>query len=126
MHNTRRNNSLVSIQSCSVVKGQFNDKPVWAEFCKAWVSFTPDRGREVAAAGETIPVVTHFIRGDFLALKGVTEKMRVVYHELMVYAPAPPSNAQVYEVLASIPDIDTSDDWMLKVQLNPQPYGEIT
>lgn len=123
----RRQTCFVIIQSYANAEqpDSWNDRQQWSVFRQAWVAIDPDRGREINAGEETIAVVTHVIRGDFLALKGVTEKMRVIYSERGNYNPVP-NDAQVYEVLAVMPDEVSREDIMLKVQLNGRRYGELT
>lgn len=125
MLHSRKNNCLVEIRQKVKVTGQFNNSNTWAPFLKAWVSIDPDwRGREVGAANETVAIVTHIIRGDFLALKGVTEGMIVVYNELGSYDPIP-DDAKVYDILAVMPDESNRQDVMLKAQHSGRRYGAL-
>lgn len=120
-----RNTPLFAvIQRYTNQQSDWNDTKVWSTFVEAWVSIRPDRGREIQAADETVAVVTHTVRGDFYDLEGVSEKMRVIYSPIGVYDPIP-NDAQVYEVLAVMPDEDSRKDIMLKVQLNGRRYGDL-
>ncbi len=118
----RKTPNPVLILQYATNPGAWNDTKAWSPLREAWVSITPDRGREIQAADETIAVVTHTIRGDFLALEGVSEKMRVIYSPKGVYDPIP-NDAQVYEILAVMPDEVNRQDIMLKAQLNGRRYG---
>ena len=118
----RKTPLFVIVQHYATTPSDWNDKKIWVPFTEAWVSITPDRGREIQAADETVAVATHTIRGDFLTLEGISEKMRVIYSPAGVYDPIP-NDAQVYDVLAVMPDEDARQDIMLKVQLNGRRYG---
>lgn len=122
---SKRNTCLVSIQEMQTTADpQWGDQVSWVEERKAWVSIDPNRGREVFNSGETEAVVTHTIRGDFLALKGVEEAMRIVYHETHVYDPVPDS-AEVYNILAVMPDKDNRADCMIQATLDNLRYGDL-
>lgn len=114
----------VVIQTFANNAGAWNDVKAWSQFAAVWVSISPDRGREIEAADETVATVTHTIRGDFYDLEGVSEKMRVIYSPKGVYDPIP-NDAEVYDILAVMPDEDTRQDIMLKAQLNSRRYGEL-
>lgn len=129
---SKNNTCLVSIQAVGVVStGQYGDKYGWTENRKAWVSINPDRGREIFEAGERQAVVTHTIRGDFLTLNGVTEKMRIIYNDTHQYVLDPEdddairADSLVFDIKAVMADHDHRKDIMIQAALDNRRYGQI-
>lgn len=122
MYSTRRSTNMVLIQKKTTVAGQYNDTTAWVPHCRAWVSINPVRGREITSGGEQISVVTHTIRGDYVALSGVTEAMRVVHNETHAYDSIP-DNSVVYNIHAVMADEDRHADVMIQASRDNRPYG---
>lgn len=121
----KHNSNLVLIQNkVKVSDPQWGDTVTWPEFRQVWVSISPNRGREVFKGDELSAVVSHTIRGDFLELEGVTETMRLIYHESHVYDPMPAS-ALVFDLLAVLPDYDHSEDIMIQASLKALRFGDL-
>ena len=121
---SRHNNSYVRFEKPTKVTGQYNDTIVWVKYTDAWVSITPQRGREVFSANELEAVVTHKIRGDFLELEGIDETMRMVFHKAMVYDPNPLDDSDVYNILAYMPDLDSRADVLISAIKEARNYGQ--
>lgn len=130
---SKNNTCLVSIQVVGVVSTdpQWGDQLGWTENRKAWVSINPDRGREVFSGGELESVITHTIRGDFLTLNGVTEKMRIIYNDTHQYVldeeddDAIRADSLVFNILAVMPDHDHRRDIMIQAHLDNLRYGDL-
>ncbi|MEM7303403.1 MAG: head-tail adaptor protein [Pseudomonadota bacterium] len=122
MSSANRRTSEVIIQQYTSVDDRFGDKKAWTEFRRVWVGIDPNRGSESFVSGERRATVVYAIRGDFLALEGVTEKMRIV-HSRSGYDPTIPNDARVFDILAVLPDEVFRDDMMIKAELLPRDYG---
>lgn len=125
MYPAKHNTNLVLIQNkVTVTDPQWGDKVTWAQFAQAWVSITPNRGREIFRGDELEAVVTHTIRGDYLALSGVTEVMRIIMADSHVYSPIPAS-ALVFDILAVMPEHDHHADCMIQANLRAARFGDL-
>jgi head-tail adaptor len=128
MNEGRRRNCLALFETFTETDGQFGATRTWIEHCLAWVNIEPVRGREQFAAEEKESIVTHTIRGDYYDLIGVRPKMRMIYSPLMEYGASPmviPSDAQVFQVLAVMPDYNALNDVMLKVEEEGRRYADL-
>lgn len=125
-----RRTKLVMFQRKVIDKtGEF-DVETWVNVVDAWVSISPDRGREIATQGETVATAVYSIRGDYRGLESVSEEMRAIYNITHNYPEpydddAPPANTKVYEVLAVMPDEEFEDDIMLKAVLRNRLLSEL-
>lgn len=125
MISAKRNSCFVQFQSYTTTEGQWGETKAWVKFSEAWVSINPDRGREIFKSDERESVVSHTIRGDYLELEGVEEKMRMIYSEAGVYDPMP-ADAKVFDIHAVMVDEDGHEDIMLKVEQLGRRFGELT
>lgn len=122
-----RHPNLVLIQH-TVKSGEFGDQFSWVEFRQVWVSINPNRGREVFAGEELQATVSHTIRGDFLELEGVVEKMRVIYNDTHQYGPSPAvirPDSEVFDILAVMPNYDGRDDVMMQANLITRRFADL-
>jgi head-tail adaptor len=125
---SRRRPSLVLVQTFTEVDGQYGKTQVWIERCTAFVNIEPFRGRENFTAAERESIVTHTIRGDYYDLIGVEATDRIIFSPGMDYGLSPtviPDDAQVFQVLAVMPDYIGLNDVVLKVEQEGRTYGEI-
>lgn len=124
----RKRPCLVLIQNYTKTDGQWGEAKAWAEFCRAWVSIDPERGREQFTSNEREAISTHIVRGDYLEMKDVTPRMRIVFSPEMSYgngSTTVPSTCKVYDILAVMPDENARGDVMLRVQEEERRYGEL-
>lgn len=127
MYNSTRNNNLVLIQhkvTAESVRGR-NEVITWETLTDAWVSINPNRGREIMKGDEKQSIVTHTIRGDFLALEVVKADMRIIYNDTHSYDPISPGS-RVFNVLSVMADLDMHKDIMIQVDEYSRPYGELS
>lgn len=120
---TKRNNNCCLIQKKSTVEGKFNDTVTWVYDREVWLSITPERGREKFSSDELKSVVSHKIRGDYLELNGVDETMRIILSKDMTYDPIS-NDADVYDILAVMPDEDGHADILISAVKENRPYGQ--
>lgn len=118
-----RHPNLVLIQRLEK-SGEFDDQFSWVDDRLVWVSINPNRGREVFGGDELQAVVTHTLRGDFLELEGVVEKMRVIYNDTHVYDPIRP-DSEVFDILAVMPNYDDRDDVMMQARLITRRFADL-
>lgn len=99
----------------------FNDVVSWQEHCKAWVSISPNRGREITRDDTQQSVVSHTVRGDWMELKSVTAEMRMLFVETGEYLAADvtsdkPAGFRRFDVVGVMNDEDHHADTMIKVE----------
>ena len=126
----KRRTKLVQFQQMTVDKSGEYDVDVWANVSDAWVSLSPDRGREVMTQGELVATVMYSVRGDYRDLEGVTEAMRMIYNISQTYPAAGdvdpmPADTKAFEIQAIMPDEEFEDDIMLKVTLRNRKLSDI-
>lgn len=120
-----RRSKLVQFQRKVIDKTGEYDVETWENVSDAWVSISPDRGREVATQGELVATVVYSIRGDYRDLEGVSEDMRAIYNTAQVYTGTLPSATKAYEIIAVMPDEEFEDDIMLKAVLRNRTVSNI-
>ena len=120
-----RRTKLVAFRKRTQTRGGEFDDYVWANVSEAWVSISPDRGREALSAGETLASVVYSVRGDYLDLEKVTEDMPMIFNPEHSYEGAMPGNTVVYEIKAVMPDEEFNEDILLKVIRSNRPLANI-
>lgn len=112
---SKNRSTLVSIEQRAEKTGsKWGNDFDWTEFGQAWVSITPNRGREVFRGQGQESEVSHTIRGDWVDLENVQPEMRIVLTEDMVY-PATGA-ARYFDIHAVMHDEDHHRDTMIKAR----------
>lgn len=120
-----RYTKLIQLQQLTIDTTGEYDVETWANVSDAWVSISPDRGREVPTQGELVATVVYSIRGDYRDLQGISEKMRALLNVTQVYTEPYPADTKVYEIIAVMPDEEFEDDIMLKAVLRNRTLSNI-
>jgi head-tail adaptor len=119
----RRSCLVIFQRETTDTSGEY-DVTAWETVSDAWVAIDPNRGREIFSQNELEAVVSHTIRGDYLDLEAITEKMRMIYHESHVYEPIP-AKAEVYDLLAVMADKVDRSDIMIQASIRGRRYEDL-